>query len=332
MQKVFTENRKKLKSLGVDYPTLGTEFLLGHHNVAWSFMPHKETVQAGDFTIERFLSYIKTCESSTILISSEEFDFLKPRHIAKLSKLLSDFDVRIVVYLRQPLTALYSYWQEAVKHGHTTPFNDYCSHVLDKRTSLKYGSVLDVWSKRFGPKALSIVVYDNLLDDNQDIALYCLNTVLSLDTKPHDFYLPKSRVNKASDSRNLELIRQLNHIYKVKNNAQIVPQEFQNRSKDYVRTNLAQMDYVKALDNLFSYKTMAHPRYKPLYQFFHQLERRVMRKYGDRILNPETKKTMFKSRPPRDYKIMNIDAHAVQETLNMEAMYKEIISYDFKEK
>ncbi|NEQ97180.1 MAG: hypothetical protein F6K30_10715 [Cyanothece sp. SIO2G6] len=316
MQKVFTDNREKLRSLGVDYPELGAEYLLGHHNLAWSFIPNKPLINGENFSCDRFFEYIESCECSKILISSEDFDFLQLAQIEKLRQRLAHFEVRIVVYIRQPLNALYSYWQEAVKHGDTTPFNDYCFQVLDQPTSLNYGQVLDRWSAKFGIDVLSIVVYDNLLEDNEDIALYCLQQVLAIDISVHDVELPQSRINVATDIRQIELIRQLNAIYKAENNTKTIPPVFWERLRQYFEKE--GMEFTKKLDEFFSYETMDSPQYQPLYQHFQQVQEGVIGRYGDRVFNMMAENILFTEPSVQNYKIPLIDSDAIREVLDLE--------------
>lgn len=322
MQKVFTDNREVLRSLGVEYPELGAEYLWGHHNLAWSFMPNKPLINGENFSCDRFFDYLDACEYSRILISSEDFDFLRPAQIEKLHQRLANFEVRIIVYVRQPLNALYSYWQESVKHGDTTTFKDYCFQVLDQPMALNYGKLLEHWSAKFGIDALSIVVYDNLLEDNKDVALFCLETVLALDLKSNHLSIPRARINVASDIKTVELIRQINAIYKAKNNTKIIPPEFWERLKQYFEVH--QMEHTKELDQFFGYETMDHPEYQPLYQHFQQMQEEVMEKYGDRILNMWAERDLLKNQSRQNYKIALITSDPIKEALDLEIIYKDI--------
>ncbi len=214
IQKVCADNRAYLQSCGLEYPELGAEFLFGHHNIAWSLMPGHALKNTDSFSFSQLLDQIDQCAAKRFLISSEDFDFLQPEQIDKLRHLLAEYDVKVVMYVRNPMTALYSYWQESVKHGDTRSFKAYCEQILIDPQPVDYCKIASKWTKTFGDEALSIIVYDNLVAAKADIALYLLREALGIAVEADQLVIPDRKVNPSSDVGVVEVIRQLNEIQK----------------------------------------------------------------------------------------------------------------------
>ena len=212
IQKVCADNRAYLKGCGLEYPELGAEFLFGHHNVAWSLMPGHTLKNTDSFSLVQLLDWIDECVSQRFLISSEDFDFLQSDQVDKLHHLLAGYDVKIVMCVRNPMTALYSYWQESVKHGDARSFKAYCEQILINPQPVDYCNIANRWVEAFGNDALSIVVYDNLVATQVDIALYLLRDVLGVTIKPDQLLVPDKKINPSSDIGIIEVIRQLNEV------------------------------------------------------------------------------------------------------------------------
>ena len=212
IQKVCADNRAYLQSCGLEYPELGAEFLFGHHNVAWSLMPGHALKNTDSFSLTQLLNWIDQCATQRFLISSEDFDFLQSAQVDKLHHLLANYDVKIVMYVRNPITALYSYWQESVKHGDARPFEAYCKQILIDPQPVDYCKIAGRWTESFGKDALSIVIYDNLVATQVDIALYLLREVLGVAVEASQLIMPNKKINPSSDVGVIEVIRQLNEI------------------------------------------------------------------------------------------------------------------------
>jgi len=68
--------------------------------------------------------------NENLILSSENFSRLRAEHIAVLARSVSSFEVTIVYYIRNPLTRLFSAWQEWVKHGYTYTYPAYLAARL----------------------------------------------------------------------------------------------------------------------------------------------------------------------------------------------------------
>lgn len=286
MQKVFADNRAQLRHLDVDYPELGAEFMSGHHNLAWSFLPSQQLRGTETFTVDKFVNKIASCESSNILISSEEFENFSGNLVMKLSNLLSVFDVTIVVYIRNPLNALYSRWQEGIKHGETRSFYDYCTRISQNPALLNYLRVTNMWAQSFGQENLDIVIYDNLLGI-KDISLYCLEKILGVDTD--SIVASKSRVNSGKQKETIELLRHLNHIHDARKESQNIIQKFNvflasPKGRQIIDQYLSQVQ-LKCQD--------ARQLSTKIFNVFRDIERRFIQAYGPQVRNMAHQESLF---------------------------------------
>ena len=175
-------------------------------------MPGHVLKNTDSFSLTQLIDWIEQCAAQRVLISSEDFDFLQPAQVDKLRYLLSAYDVKIVMYVRNPMTAIYSYWQESVKHGDARPFKVYCKQILIDPQPLDYCKIANRWIETFSNNALSIVIYDNLVATQVDIALYLLRDVLGLNIEQAQLAIPNRKINPSSDVGIIEVIRQLNEI------------------------------------------------------------------------------------------------------------------------
>lgn len=226
IQKTFASNRDALKAQGIDYPAVGAEYLSGHHNVAWSFIPKKAPVVTEGFSLDALTAYLSQSDAEHCILSSEDFEFLTHSQTSALRDLLADFSPKIVMYVRDPAEAVYSRWQEAVKHGSTTTLTAYCQQLLKNSNPLDYCKVADRWADVFGKSAVSIVVYDRLVAEGKDIALYFLTEILKLPIVPEQLAMLPGKVNPSSSVGVVEVLRQLNQVRQLHDHSHELTQPF----------------------------------------------------------------------------------------------------------
>ncbi len=311
IQKVCADNRAHLRSLGLAYPELGAEFLFGHHNVAWSLMPGHALRNTDSFSLPQLLDWMDQCETQRFLISSEDFDFLQPDQISKLHYLLADYDVKVVMYVRNPMTALYSYWQESVKHGDARPFKAYCEQILIDSQPVDYCKIASRWVKTFGRDALSIVIYDNLVASQIDIVLYLLRDILGVTKDLEQFVMPDRRINPSSNTSIIEVIRQLNEIQQKLNCTEPVTGAFMtflNQSKTGHKLRQYLQSERENGDEFIDLAALEKP--------FSELSKKFLSIHREQIKNVSEGEILFEDRKP--------DSHSVVPLANAEALAKKI--------
>lgn len=318
IQKVFAENRDTLKAFGAIYPTLGAEFLFGHHNVAWSLMPNHVLKNTSDFTIERLLDYIESAGAKQFILSSEDFDFLQPEQISKIAHLFADYDVQIVMYVRNPVDAFYSYWQESVKHGDTRSIYDYLDQILANPKPLDYCQIADNWAAIFGSSAMSFAIYENLVADGIDIALYFLREIVKIDIDIEQLAIPKKKVNPSSNAGAIEIIRQLNHINLETNHASNITANFMTFLRQHPEGQKLQHHLQN--ESLASYDSL---ELSSLNETFLAVSDNFFRTYRKQIENTGSNQQLYNSQQHDTHQRVRVaNAEAVSKKIDIQKLYR----------
>jgi hypothetical protein len=334
IQKVFADNRSVLRELGIDYPQLGAEFLWGHHNLAWSLMPAHPLKNTEDFSLDQFLAYLNESKAQRFVISSEDFEFLQSKQVSRLRDLLANYDVKIVMYVRNPMNALYSRWQESVKHGDTTSIKDYCEQLYIHPKPLDYAQVADIWANVFGQEAMNIIIYENLVVNKTDIALYFLNEILevSADSEPSEsaelselsklsklLKLPAGRVNPSSDMGVIEVLRQLNQLQHSLGHQEKLTDAFMR----FVRSHPQGQELSQYLQTLYAEESHEFVDLLPLNEVFVEMSQKLFRIYKNQIKNICANDVVFeKQDTENNLKILLIDSELISKKVDIEALHR----------
>ncbi|WP_370372800.1 hypothetical protein [Henriciella pelagia] len=208
IQKALTLGRDRLAENGVLYPKTGfSDF--GHHQL----------VDAARGWIRDFDTDALREEMSgyrQVIISTENAVHLP---LDKLTVLREMFDqnsnVMVVYYLRRYPDLWASHWQELIKHGETLTFYEYlcrASGVLPSshRIVPNQFDQLSRLAQVFGRENITIIGYDHLRGAGVDFAEYFLEKTLG---SAMDGFAT-GRVNESAPAWHIELVRQLNAIYR----------------------------------------------------------------------------------------------------------------------
>jgi hypothetical protein len=164
------------------------------------------------------MAKIRTGGAHTLLISAEDLCTLGTVPVQRLRDLLGDSEVTIVYYVRRTSDLLFSSWQEDVKHGTSMVFPEYVlHHVRNPEASLFFNVEvrLKPFIEVFGKDALRLVSYSALRDNKIDLFKHFAQHLLDWQNIEPE---PQSReINIAATARQIELLRSLNQIEKLKN-------------------------------------------------------------------------------------------------------------------
>lgn len=160
-----TQNRAALLEAGWLYPETGT-YLFGQHNVAWEMcegheQPWNQVNQWVQFHpdwggMRELLAEIHSSPAPNIILSSEDFDGCQTDRIQRIREHFKDFDVEVIVYLREQASFLQSAWAQFVKSGYVVePFEVFIDRMLASSDEvLRYFGAYDVflqpWMDIFG--------------------------------------------------------------------------------------------------------------------------------------------------------------------------------------
>lgn len=202
IQKTLYQNRNLLLKNNILYPD---EWIVqyGHHEAA--------ELENADAVIEGIKEKISSKGVRNIILSSENFDRWSQNDVESFVKNLN-IDLTIVYFYRDPLSKLYSHWQEEVKFGSSSNYSEYLlEQLLDPINSivLNPSKTLKNWANVLGEENIEIFDYDELLTIKADICRTMLHKLFGTDcgldfTNDHE--------NKSFDRIDAEILRYINAI------------------------------------------------------------------------------------------------------------------------
>lgn len=159
IQHLISRNRLSFSKQGYFVPTAGCpkeeELNRGHHELAWAIHLNQDLMH-------RWRVFAKEAEQSNhkmILLSSEDFSRLGEKHIAEVKELLSSFDTKILVYIRDQVSTIEAMYRTDVLHyGEMRTISDYAE---DEVKSLNCANILRQWEKGFGRDNIICRDYQN---------------------------------------------------------------------------------------------------------------------------------------------------------------------------
>ena len=204
----FVNNQTALEDIGIKYPPVELE-LPGHHRLAKIFRTNSWNSTASIEVLEQYKNI-----SDNLLISSENFTLLNKEQIHALNKEFSEYDIRVLYFLRRANTLWFSHWQTLVKHGEVSTFDSYLLAAfgiysqpnIDETKSKK---VLDKWVKVLGENHVVIFPFEGIINDNTPIYEPVFE-YMGIDKK-NIKVVPKGK-NPSSPPIQVEIIRQLNFL------------------------------------------------------------------------------------------------------------------------
>lgn len=204
LQKIFSQNKETLATNGIDYIDFGMVHF-GHHKIP-EFL-NKKKFKKGEIK-----KAISQSPHERVLISSENFDLLRPYSIDFLKNELIDFKVEIVIFYRMPTDRMFSWWQEEVKHGGTDSYYDYIVDHYSKpflSPVLNTSKLVDLYIEYFGSDSIRLFDYDYCIQEKGVLKEFQKYLDLSSDLK-----VESKKINQRLAIQDIEIIRVLNLIAK----------------------------------------------------------------------------------------------------------------------
>lgn len=154
LQYNFHVNSKRLADAGLHYPETGKDWV-AHHHVAdrVAALDDDEFDPAKDQLLSSLLDELNHCGKDTVLISSEGFQRCDP---AKVRRIFSDFEVTVVVYIREQLSYLQSSYLQAI---HAENYSGSIEEYEQDLFYCDYWSFLTSWENAFGSERLVTRVF-----------------------------------------------------------------------------------------------------------------------------------------------------------------------------
>ena len=135
LQSFLSLNYKRLLDKGILFPLSGKiGKFSGHHNIAWQ-LNDDERFKKNYGTLEELCTEIKQSKCRTIILSSEDFEFL---HLSmdKLYLVKQKFNelgyrIKAILCFREPVSYADSLYCELLKHGLNVSFNDFIDEIME---------------------------------------------------------------------------------------------------------------------------------------------------------------------------------------------------------
>ncbi len=212
LQHRLLKSREALRSEGWEYPEFGVSQFAQHRIYAW-LAGH--AAASGDVTDASFAEMV--AQHPRIILSSEDFVYLKPDRLRHLHSLLPETQVQIVYFVRTPVDLWPSHWQELVRHGRDDTLLEYLSAFAGWTATFEALAMnpighLTKYAENFGQDALRIVCYNNIIEQGGDIFDFFWRNVLRIENP-----VPAGEARIIHPSQPLhmiEMLRSLNQLYR----------------------------------------------------------------------------------------------------------------------
>ena len=162
LQNTFAINLPVLDELGILYPKAGRIYG-AHHQLAWS-LRKPETASNDLLSLDHWPDLVEEIDRSDhdlVIISTEDFEWIGD--ISRLTELSLRYDVIVVFYLRSSDSYLESYYNQLVKDFSSRESRTIEQYITESSLFfLDTATILDRWSKVFGPKAIRLRLFSKL--------------------------------------------------------------------------------------------------------------------------------------------------------------------------
>ena len=166
IQSTFFSNKSELQRVGIYYPEMGTRGG-AHHLISERMLKLFRTGTLpsdikNDELISAFFAEIQSTEESIILISSEGFQNVNPAFVRAA---FEDFEVLIVVYIREQISYLRSSYQQEVHASNlSVDVEDF-----EKSFSVDYLRFYESWERSFGRDNIVTRIFEKSKLVNSDV-------------------------------------------------------------------------------------------------------------------------------------------------------------------
>jgi len=212
LQKFFYDNNILLSINRILYPKAGCGNLFGHHDL--------HSGLKGDDKL--FHDIIRSIEGEvkggfdSVLLSSENFEYLTQPEINRLISSFEFENIKIIYFYRTWAPLLYAMWQEGIKHGSVVTFDSYAlRHIAFPFSSplLNFSIPLQKYVDEVGKENLLVANYETAKSINLlAVMLKQINVDLVLTEN-----MQNSELNASFDPFLVEIIRMMN-VYAQKDN------------------------------------------------------------------------------------------------------------------
>ena len=181
MQSLFVKNYKMLANNGICYsPDLRKE-QLSHDEFVKYLRGAPSRVTEADIQKAKDTG-------STQLFSAETLSTMDTNTLHKLKEIYAGYDIRIILYLREWSSYTFSVWQTLIRINATSlSFIQFYFELLNDPMKPNGVGIRNIitpltrLSQVFGKENLTLVLYDKIVDNNENIFQYFVENILQID-------------------------------------------------------------------------------------------------------------------------------------------------------
>ncbi|MGB3404808.1 MAG: hypothetical protein WBA77_19140 [Microcoleaceae cyanobacterium] len=232
IQHFLKDNKNILLKLGYLYPESGSVYS-GQHNLSWQLSQDpRYSRQYGGW--EELYTEIASTSVNNVILSSEDFEILKPKQINLLRLKLQPYHTKIIVYIRRQDSLIQSVYTQQVKGGLKKTFEEFLREAINLKckTSKRFQFHLHLrpWKKQFGLENIIVRPLETHQLYQEDLCLDFLNCIgfpvsnLSRDTQnsnklffqadnaeSYELILPQNK-NESPSYQTLEIMRFISNV------------------------------------------------------------------------------------------------------------------------
>jgi len=163
LQATLYENIELLSKHGILYPKPICNYP-AHQELAWSMAPEIFTWRDNDYDKEqvydRYVQLILESDLPIVILSSEDLSLLKNvHHIEYIKEKFKWFDVKVIVYIRDPLEVLLSHYHHKLRDAEEMgTFRDFLCKIRIE-DYVDYTEFLKGWAEVFGLEKIILRKY-----------------------------------------------------------------------------------------------------------------------------------------------------------------------------
>lgn len=250
VQQFFFSNQEELAELGLLYPATGRT-CYAHHGLA--LYEPVEMPKGVEGLYKTLLEEIASTPANRILISSEQFCFLKRLYIVKIKELLSGYDVKVIFYVRSQLKLIESTFLEWQKAGWKYK-NNIEQFYKETKASFDFSVRIQPWIEEFGIDNIIVRVYDyrtigdnTCLDVMKILGIKLTNKMREVNNRANPSLIPEfstlisiiDRDEAAKDHRK-EIVGELlalSRIFKPASTHKLIGEKLRSEIEGYYKTS-----------------------------------------------------------------------------------------------
>lgn len=176
-----------------------------HHLLAWS-VRNVNGIDSDRYWFN-IIDEIHSVKPNMTIISSEGFSLCSHEQVAQVKKYFEDFNIKIIIYLRNPFKKIASSYKHAVRHhSYSQSFSKFIEEKYSTNdTRYNYNLLIDRWVSTFGKEQVEVKLFDKIVRNIGGLEKDLLE-ILELDQSQFKRYINPSPSNVAPNDNTINKI------------------------------------------------------------------------------------------------------------------------------